>query len=352
MTNPTNITKKYIKEALGLDLNTDCQTRCQEYLKSNKALPAHPFMDDTPKLTEAASLSKDTLLNILSYYNPENRPIKLGKAVNLLKDMLSGNWMSTGDTVKFGNKKNGYALVDAQHRILALLLAKHLSDDDNFDVNFDVASGREPEIKVKIDRQQIRSQKDHLIMNYPHIVPNATSARIASDVAKRILKHYLKPEGQMVVCASSDPTDEEVESFLVENKEAVYTVLSYLTIAKSDYPCSAENLKKLRKTAVVNALVRFAMTNVKSCEDFLKVFVSGQATNDADYTVLKLRDYVLNSNAQSSARGKKGTGYDDLYAKTIYSCINWFVGVKIKKLVKQKNWESYDYARLASANAN
>ena len=345
---PPRITKKYIKDTLGLDLNIDCESRRREHLKENPVLPSHPFMDDKAVTTSSAPFTKEMLLNLLSFYNIGNRPIKEGKMSSLAKDMIEGNWLSTGDTIKFGDQGNGYGILDGQHRMLALLLAKEVKGDE-FNVCLDVASGRDARIKVKIDRQQPRSQKDHLWMNHPEIVPNKTSAGIAADVAKRILKHYLKPVDQVIVCASSDPTDEEVDNFLVKNQDSVHLVLSYLTEARSERPCSADNLKKLRKTAVVNALMRFGMANLPACELFLKIFVSGQADTDADFTIIKLRDYVLNTNAQSSTRGKRGTGYDDLYAKTISSYSNWSQGIQIKKLVKQKNWESFDFSKLAPA---
>jgi hypothetical protein len=79
----------------------------------------------------------------------------------------------------------------------------------------------------------------------------------------------------------------------------------------------------------------------------LKTYVSGQLLGDADQTVVKFRDYVLSLNVNAGVRGKKGTGYDEIYAKAISAIHNYNNGVVIKKLVKQRNWESYDYTQLA-----
>lgn len=356
------IDKKYVKENLGIDLSKPSALNRQEYMESHGTLPpSHPYMENEKVKFNNEDLDLEDIKVILKYHNAVNRPLDLGTAVNYLKDMLDGNWGDSGDPIKFGNSENEHQLIDGQHRSLALALAKYItsqeasgeSETENLvsspSVLLDVAAGRDPEIMGKVDRGKPRSPQVQLMLTYPHIVPNKTAATSAWNVAKRILKHFLKPQNQRVVCASSNPTDEEIVAFITSDdyKDAFYNVLKSLTVASSEALSNTNLLKKLRQAAVINALVRYASVNPQGCQSFLKTYVSGQLLGDADQTVVKFRDYVLSLNVNAGVRGKKGTGYDEIYAKAISAIHNYNNGVVIKKLVKQRNWESYDYTQLA-----
>ena len=355
------IDKKYIKENLGIDLSKPSALNRQEYMEAHGTLPpSHQYMENEKVKFNGEDLTLDDIKTILIYHNGVNRPLDLGTAVNYLKDMLGGNWRDSGDPIRFGNSDNEHQLIDGQHRSLALALAKFIksqeaSGDDSENVVsspsvlLDVAAGLDPSVMGKVDRGKPRSPQVQLMLTYPHIVPNKTAATSAWNVAKRILKHFLKPENQRVICASSNPTDEEIVGFITSDdyKDAFYNVLKSLTVASSEALSNTNLLKKLRQAAVINALVRYASVNPQGCQSFLKTYVSGQLVGDADQTVVKFRDYVLSLNPNAGARGKKGTGYDEIYAKALYAIHNWDNGVVIKKLLKQKNWESYDYSQLA-----
>lgn len=74
------------------------------------AIPA-----DVPEMT-FEYISPQTAQKWLAKFNTQNRNMKNTHVVSLVSDMVSGNWLVTGDTIKFD--KVGL-LIDGQHRLKA-----------------------------------------------------------------------------------------------------------------------------------------------------------------------------------------------------------------------------------------
>jgi hypothetical protein len=89
--------------------------------------------------------------------NTHNRNQRVGAVANYAYDMLNGNWLRTGDTVKFDLKGN---LIDGQHRLAAIVVAGETNPD--ISVPLLVASGLDPAVQEATDTGVIRRLSDAL----------------------------------------------------------------------------------------------------------------------------------------------------------------------------------------------
>lgn len=86
--------------------------------------------------------------------NPRNRSVRPDVVTKYAKDLKSGSWQMTGDTIKFDRND---ALLDGQHRLYAIITSKKPMEtvvvrglDPNVIENIDNATGRTPADVLKI----------------------------------------------------------------------------------------------------------------------------------------------------------------------------------------------------------
>lgn len=93
--------------------------------------------------------------------NVHNRNVRDRKVRNYAADMLSGNWLETGDTIKFATTGD---LLDGQHRLLAVVKASETNPD--IKVWFNIARGLDPRSQRAVDIGAPRSLADVLHLEY------------------------------------------------------------------------------------------------------------------------------------------------------------------------------------------
>lgn len=109
---------------------------------------------------------------ILDTNNSGNRPVSQARVAQYARDMLSDQWIATGDTLKFSI---GGKLLDGQHRLKAVM-------ESNKTISFMVARGVKSEAFTHIDIGKARNGTDVLAIEGldPAIAKTvSTSARLA-----------------------------------------------------------------------------------------------------------------------------------------------------------------------------
>lgn len=118
--------------------------------------------------------------------NVHNRNTRDRRVSNYARDMLSDNWLETGDTIKFA--KDG-SLLDGQHRLLALLRAttdgvqieddEILGPDPDLAIWFTIARGLDKKSQEVMDSGATRSLADAL-----HLRGEVNTMRLAAILLK------------------------------------------------------------------------------------------------------------------------------------------------------------------------
>lgn len=160
------------------------------YTPGTPALPQHKFETITPELAEAY-LGKNT----------DNRNVRKGNVSKLARDIKNGNYLITGDSIRFD--WNG-VLVDGQHRLLAIIASGQ-------PVVTLVVRNLNPRVRDVIDAGAKRSAADALGFN--EVSANATT--IAAAI--RLIIGFQR--GVVVTTASRVPdlTNSEIVDWYVED---------------------------------------------------------------------------------------------------------------------------------------
>lgn len=106
---------------------------------------------DTPNIA-FEEITPERALAWLEHNNLENRPVRAANVRKLVADMSAGNYIVTGDSIKFD--WNG-RLIDGQHRLRAIV-------EHGKPVLIAVALGLDPRVQVVIDAGARRSGSDAL----------------------------------------------------------------------------------------------------------------------------------------------------------------------------------------------
>lgn len=177
---------------------------------------AHP---PTPSKSMAASVPSTRQMTVDPALAEEwlrtmnvNRPLRNERVEAYARDMASGDWRVTGDSVKFD--RDGH-LIDGQHRCWACIEA-------GCEFTTTVAVGIDPEAFAVLDSGLPRSAADMLTLS------GETGAKALASVAKMILLH--KAGGWKAVLSVSGryrPTNTEVQTILADVGERVKVSMSY-----------------------------------------------------------------------------------------------------------------------------
>lgn len=139
--------------------------------------------------------------------NESNRNIRPSKVAQLVRDMKAGNFVLSGDSIRFDHNGN---LIDGQHRLTAIR-------DSGVEVYSLVVHGLNPTVRAVIDTGTRRSAADALRM----AGKNAASRSMAATI--RLL---LGIQSGVVVRAGDAPPD-VTHSEVVEFYDAHYEILDY-----------------------------------------------------------------------------------------------------------------------------
>lgn len=137
----------------------------------------------------------DTASQWLKERNSHNRPLKESHWMKLAVDMLEGNWMYNGDSIRFSSDG---VLLDGQHRLMACVEAK-VPLETNVTFGLDSAS------MATIDHNRSRTAGDQLALDG---VPNSNQA---AAIAALIIIHR-KHGIQRMSHATLTPTKMQVNA--------------------------------------------------------------------------------------------------------------------------------------------
>ena len=87
--------------------------------------------------------------------NHKNRRPRSGKAVRYARDIKAGNWLVTGESIKFDWND---VLIDGQHRLMAIL-------QTGVAIHVLVVWGLDPRVKDVLDTGATRTSADMLLLN-------------------------------------------------------------------------------------------------------------------------------------------------------------------------------------------
>lgn len=135
--------------------------------------------------------------------NRKNRKLRPGKAARYARDITSGNWLATGDAVKFDHDGN---LLDGQHRLTAILQAGEPAE-------MLVVTGLDPAVMNVLDTGAARTSSDMLLLNgKQNTAVVAAAAKLclnwqAGNIKTSASTLVLNPtHSEILAFAESDPT--------------------------------------------------------------------------------------------------------------------------------------------------
>jgi len=179
--------------------------------------------------------------------NVHNRSVREGRVRNYAVDMLTGNWLETGDAIKIA--KDG-SMLDGQHRLLAILKAtgddivrlgtKEYKPNKNLKVWFNLARGLDKSSQRAMDIGAGRSLADVLHLEYGETNTNnlASIIRIIhsweSGYRKQIAKRELATNATILSFYEKDPDTFRVLTATVK-REGKYIPLAPSVLALCHY---------------------------------------------------------------------------------------------------------------------
>lgn len=131
--------------------------------------------------------------------NPKNRTIKKAIVERYARDMTDGNWLYTGEAIKFSADGK---LLDGQHRLTAIL-------ESTETIEMEVITDIPVEAQDFMDVGLKRTAADMLTINgYSYAVMTAAAARIALGVEEGLVEpgNYKATHGEIKTWVELNPT--------------------------------------------------------------------------------------------------------------------------------------------------
>lgn len=179
----------------------------------------------TPVLTEATFTPvNEELARQWLARNTCNRPLRSRRVEEFARDMVNGNWVANGETIKFATRKNAEGqdeefLVDGQHRLWAVVEAS--KDKPGLEIEFLVVQNLAPEAMMTVDNVAKRNYGDYLAMN-----GQKGSSRV-TNLATRVTNWDRMPSVRMPnVHTRATLTPSEVHNWFSANKEAAVEAIT------------------------------------------------------------------------------------------------------------------------------
>lgn len=233
-------------------------------------------------------------------FNRKNRTEKYGGTVSYSGDMADGEWMVTGDTIKFDWFGN---LIDGQHRLKACIQAGRT-------IISLVVWGVDPKAQDRVDTGMSRSFRDQLQMAGVKYAPTI------SALARRV---YLwePPNNERISFQKGKISPVRLEKVLKTHEEIVHcAVFVHGLASKADLHAS--------HIAFLYWVLRQA--NPDEAPVFIHKLALGVGLEEND-PILVLRDWIRREKPKKS-RDFEG----ELLWKTVLAWNAWLSGRKISKL--------------------
>jgi hypothetical protein len=232
--------------------------------------------------TETVTITPEQAEDYLLRTNTHNRNLKSRAVDAISRDILSGNWQLTGETIKFD--KNG-VLLDGQHRLTAIVRA-------GVPVQTAVARGLEPEAQRVIDTGMRRSVAQQLTMDGTKYANNLAAM---ATIAVRWEQHNIVLAGTRYQVTASEQYD-----WIANHPEA------------TDYQMPSIRLRKILGGGSNSAL---AWSMWHTSENVDRAYASSfweSVDTGANMAYgdprLALRDAILRRNADRRTSGLSGQG--------------------------------------------
>ena len=205
----------------------------------------------------------------LEHNNLDNRPLRAAAVAAIVRDMEAGNYLVTGDSIKFDT--NG-RLMDGQHRLSAI--AKH-----GRTVLAAVAKGLDPRVQVVIDAGSKRSGADALkfagLEKYRTVV--ASMAKLDRALSLGGVR------ADSISVARGRSTNAEVTQWWEENPDAER--------AAADGSGLTHSIGATSKSAVSYALLRLRSIDEEAANEFF-ASIAEMRTNGAGDPRLALTRFL------------------------------------------------------------
>jgi hypothetical protein len=207
--------------------------------------------------------------------NSKNRQISPKTVAAYARDMENGDWLPTGEAIKFDVRGN---LLDGQHRLAAIIRS-------GIKLKIAVIRNVIPDARKVMDTGRRRSVSDNLSMDFG--VKNPTQVASAARIIIRWRSGLLRQSNTFRI------TDSEIYEFVVENDPALQVAASFGQKLRRSLPFSL--------AAVTAAHVETNRVNEDAAKVFWDKVLTGAELRVGD-PALSLRNTVVRLGAKHEDR--------------------------------------------------
>jgi hypothetical protein len=228
------------------------------------------------------------IAKILLNFNVKNRLVRPSHVNFLVKEILNGNWVFTGDPIRFDNLGN---LIDGQHRLNAIVKS-------NKPQEMLVQYGLNSEVFTRIDTGKKRSSSDVFSIED---VPNAT---VAASLSRNLLNFK-----KGVFCETgtkSSFSNTELLQYYLENPHLEQKVSEAVSLYK-------KSNRLLEPSVMATTFACISDINEEKAKDFMLKLCFGNGLELKD-PILVLRNMIIKAKVE-----KKSFTHKHLYSLIFYT---------------------------------
>lgn len=220
------------------------------------------------------------IATIFLKHNLNNRPLRKGHVNFLTKEMLNGNWVFTGDPIRFDN--NG-VLIDGQYRLNAIIKS-------NTPQEMLVQYGLNNDVFTRIDTGKKRSLSDVFSIEE---IPNAT---VAASVSRNLLNFHKgvfgEPGGSNLCFSNTDLLE-----FYLANPKLEPKITEAISLYK-------KSNRFLEPSIIGTAFICLSDIDEGKARDFMLKLCLGYGLELKD-PILVLRNMIINAKAEKKSYSHK-----------------------------------------------
>jgi len=277
-------------------------------------IPEHRFVSETPSIC-ITKVTKDEAVDIMQYYNCDNRLFNKSMAQAYAAEFLANDWILTGDAIKFakGNAPVPYCVLDGQHRLAGFILACEQRDKEGKPhptFSTVVISGMDKDTQKKMDRNFKRT-----LQSLCQFSDNPAANSLAFRLARNWMKWDMTTEVANVI------SDRDIDKAFSQYGPAINTAADLFN----------RGINKTKNIGVFLACAKYLHQSPEKAERFCEQLLSGENLVKGS-PILALRNYVGNQNAQVGGQSY----YHSSMKKAFYAIQKWHNGETIKNLVEYK----------------
>lgn len=279
------------------------------------AIPNHPFMDQKPTV-RISQITEGDAVNILKYYNKNNRDKKSFAIKQYFLDMVNNDWELTNQGLGFASVENDSILIDGQNRLTAFVKACKQCQLEGRAVptlTMAVVSGLPAQSQKKCDRGVKRSLKDIFFFE--------KEAKV-NTLALSLVRNWIRSENNW--CPYSNITDLDIYDFLSNNEDHVLETAAVFV----------NGIQGKKSQGVFLACAKYLRESPEAAKEFMSQLVSGANLRDGDPSLI-LRNRVLGTKAMG------GSGpFLYFYEKTCHAIQMFHAGERFEKSVNLRRIKS------------